>query len=115
MKLIPLDETSSAGSLKCSVAEPAGEHRGLWLHVACENVILASMKEVSVTVAQLLFCVCLSGGSSVGRQPVLDWENHCFSFLSAFAAQELGKRKNLKNQYLSMGLEDFWDEKGVHK
>lgn len=73
--------------------EPAGEHRGLWLLVSCENVILTSMNEVSVTVAQLLFCVRLSGGSHVGRQPACDWEDQCFSFLNTFAAQELGNLK----------------------
>lgn len=75
------------------MAEPADEHRGLWLHTACENVILTSMNEVSVTVAQLLFCVCLSGGSHVGRQPARDWEDQCFSFLNTFAAQELVNKK----------------------
>ena len=85
------------------MAEPAGEHRGLWLHVACENVIPTGMNEVSVTVAQLLFCVCLSGGSHVGRWPARDWEDHCFSFLNTFAAQELGNRtKKYKKESLGV-------------
>lgn len=62
---------------------------GLWLHAACEDVILSSMNEVSVTVAQLLFCVGLSGGSHVGGQPARDWEDQQFSFLNTFAALEL--------------------------
>lgn len=36
IKLLPADETSSIGWLKCSMAEPAGEHRDLWLHLAWE-------------------------------------------------------------------------------
>lgn len=79
------------------MAEPAGEHRDLWLHLACENVILTSMNEVSVTVAQLLFCVCLSGGSHVGRQPACDWEDQYLSFLNTFAAQEIGNRGGKKS------------------
>lgn len=73
------------------MAEPAGEHRDLWLHVFCENVLLTSMNEVSVTVAQLLFCVSFSGGSHAGRQSACDWEDQYFSFLNTFAAHELGK------------------------
>lgn len=80
------------------MAEPAGQRRGLWLHVARENVIPGAMNEVSVTVAQLLFCVCLSGSSHVGRRPACDWENQCFSFLYTFAAQEQGNRKTYKKK-----------------
>lgn len=57
------------------------------------------MNEVSVTVAQLLFCVCLSGGRHVGRQPARDWEDQGFSFLNTFEAQELGNGKPLCYAY----------------
>lgn len=65
------------------MVEPAGDYRGLY--AVCEDVIPISMNKVFVTVAQLLLCVFLSGGSHVGTQPVRDWKD-------TFAAWELLKR-----------------------
>lgn len=45
------------------------------------------MNEVSVKVAQLLFCVCLSAAIHVGRQPPRHWEDRPIRFLNTFGAQ----------------------------